>query len=33
MTERLRGPLELEAMSVVGVSNQQGISRLRAMVY
>lgn len=33
MAERLRGPLELEAMSVVGVSNQQGISRLRAMVY
>lgn len=33
MAERLHGPLELEAMSVVGVSNQQGISRLRAMVY
>jgi glycine reductase len=33
MAERLRGPLELEAMSVIGVSNQQGISRLRAMVY
>jgi sarcosine reductase len=33
MIERLRGPLELEAMSVSGVSNQQGISRLRAMVY
>ncbi len=33
MAERLRGPLELEAMSVVGVSNQQGISRLRAMIY
>jgi glycine reductase len=33
MIERLRGPLELEAMSVIGVSNQQGISRLRAMVY
>jgi sarcosine reductase len=33
MAERLRGPLELEAMSVVGVANQQGISRLRSMVY
>ena len=33
MAERLRGPFELEAMSVVGVSNQQGISRLRSMVY
>ncbi|HSF58958.1 MAG TPA: glycine/sarcosine/betaine reductase component B subunit, partial [Candidatus Binatia bacterium] len=33
MAERLRGPFELEAMSVIGVSNQQGISRLRAMVY
>jgi hypothetical protein len=33
LVERLRGPLELEAMSVIGVSNQQGISRLRAMVY
>jgi glycine reductase len=33
MTERLRGPFELEAMSVIGVSNQQGISRLRSMVY
>jgi len=33
MAERLRGPLELEAMSVIGVSNQQGVSRLRAMIY
>ena len=33
MTERLRGPFELEAMSVIGVSNQQGISRLRSMIY
>jgi hypothetical protein len=33
MAERLRGPLELEAMSVIGVSNQQGISRLRSMIY
>lgn len=33
MVERLRGPFELEAMSVIGVSNQQGISRLRSMVY
>lgn len=33
MAELLGGALELEAMSVIGVSNQQGISRLRAMVY
>jgi sarcosine reductase len=33
MAERLRGPLELDAMSVIGVSNQQGISRLRSVVY
>src|SRR5262245_11259953 len=33
MVERLRGPLELEAMSVIGVSNQQGVSRLRSMIY
>ena len=33
MAERLRGPFELEAMSVIGISNQQGISRLRSMVY
>jgi hypothetical protein len=33
MAERLRGPFELEAMSVIGVSNQQGISRLRSMIY
>ena len=33
MVERLRGPFELEAMSVIGVSNQQGVSRLRAMIY
>ena len=33
MVERLRGPFELEAMSVIGVSNQQGISRLRSMIY
>jgi sarcosine reductase len=33
MVERLRGPFELEAMSVIGVSNQQGVSRLRSMVY
>jgi sarcosine reductase len=33
MAERLRGPFELEAMSVIGVSNQQGVSRLRAMIY
>jgi glycine reductase complex component B subunit alpha and beta len=33
MAERLRGPFELEAMSVIGVSNQQGISQLRAILY
>jgi glycine reductase complex component B subunit alpha and beta len=33
MAERIRGPFELEAMSVIGVSNQQGISRLKAMIY
>jgi sarcosine reductase len=29
----LAGPLEIEALNVVGVANQQGASRLRAMVY
>ncbi|HEX9147429.1 MAG TPA: glycine/sarcosine/betaine reductase component B subunit [Candidatus Binatia bacterium] len=33
MAERLRGPLDIEAMNVIGVANQQGASRLRAMVY
>jgi glycine reductase len=33
ITEQLRGPLELQAQNVVGVANQQGASRLRAMVY
>jgi sarcosine reductase len=33
MVERLRGPFELEAMSVIGVSNQQGVSRLRSIIY
>ena len=33
MVEQLRGPFELEAMSVIGVSNQQGVSRLRSMIY
>ena len=33
MVERLRGPFELEAMSVIGVSNQQGGSRLRSVIY
>jgi hypothetical protein len=33
MVERLRGPVEIEAMNVIGVANQQGASRLRAMVY
>jgi sarcosine reductase len=29
----LDGPLEVESLNVVGVANQQGASRLRAMVY
>jgi hypothetical protein len=29
----LCGPLELESLNVVGVANQQGASRLRAMIY
>jgi hypothetical protein len=33
MAERLRGPLDIEAMNVIGVANQQGASRLRAVVY
>ena len=33
MMERLRGPMTVEAMNVIGVANQQGASRLRAMVY
>jgi glycine reductase complex component B subunit alpha and beta len=33
LKEVLDGPLELESLNVVGVANQQGASRLRAMVY
>jgi len=33
MVELLAGPLEIESLNVVGVANQQGASRLRAMVY
>lgn len=33
MAERLRGPVDLDAMNVIGAANQQGASRLRAMVY
>lgn len=33
MAERLSGPLDIEAMNVIGVANQQGASRLRAVVY
>jgi glycine reductase complex component B subunit alpha and beta len=33
LQDRLTGPLALEALNVVGVANQQGASRLRAMVY
>jgi sarcosine reductase len=33
MAEELRGPVDLEAMNVIGIANQQGASRLRSMVY
>jgi glycine reductase len=33
LKELLTGPLEIDALNVVGVANQQGASRLRAMVY
>ncbi len=33
LAELLAGPLEIESLNVVGVANQQGASRLRAMVY
>jgi glycine reductase complex component B subunit alpha and beta len=33
LKEVLGGPLQLESLNVVGVANQQGASRLRAMVY
>ncbi len=33
IAEQLRGPVELDAMNVIGVANQQGASRLRATVY
>jgi sarcosine reductase len=33
LKEVLRGPLQLESLNVIGVANQQGASRLRAMVY
>jgi sarcosine reductase len=33
LKEVLGGPLQLESLNVVGVANQQGGSRLRAMVY
>lgn len=33
MAEALAGPLEIGAFDVVGVANQQGASRLRAVVY
>jgi sarcosine reductase len=32
LVEVLRGPVEIESLNVVGVANQQGASRLRAMV-
>jgi glycine reductase len=33
LRELLTGPFEIESMNVVGVANQQGASRLRAVVY
>ncbi len=33
LAELLSGPLEIESLNVVGVANQQGASRLRAVVY
>jgi sarcosine reductase len=33
LKEVLGGPLQLESLNVVGVANQQGASRLRAMIY
>ena len=33
MAELLAGPLEIDALNVVGVANQQGASRLRSMIY
>jgi glycine reductase complex component B subunit alpha and beta len=33
LKDRLAGPLEIEALNAIGVANQQGASRLRAMIY
>ena len=33
LTELLAGPLTVDASDVVGVTNQQGASRMRALVY
>jgi sarcosine reductase len=33
LKEVLGGPLQLESLNVVGIANQQGASRLRAMIY
>lgn len=33
MAELLAGPFDIDSLSVVGVANQQGASRLRSMVY
>ena len=33
LAELLAGPFEIESLNVVGVANQQGASRLRAMIY
>jgi len=32
-TELLAGPMTIDAANIVGVTNQQGASRMRAMVY
>jgi hypothetical protein len=31
--ELLNGPMTLDANNIVGVTNQQGASRMRAMIY
>lgn len=32
-TELLAGPMTVDATNIVGVTNQQGASRMRALVY
>jgi hypothetical protein len=33
LAELLAGPLKTDSLSVIGVANQQGASRLRSMMY